>query len=479
MMKEKTAEQVWNGCLEIIKDNVNPQNFKTWFEPIKPVKISNNVLTIQVPSQFFYEWIEEHYITLIKKVIRKELGAEGRLEYNIIMDNASGKTETPITFKLPNINTNLKNPHVSMPLDIGNNPIKNPFVIPGLKKVQVESQLNPNYSFDNFVEGDCNRLARSAGYAVAQKPGGNAFNPLLIYGGVGLGKTHLAQAIGIEVKKNYPNKTVLFVQSEKFITQFLESIRNNNQNDFMHFYQMIDVLIIDDVQYFAGKEKTQDVFFHIFNHLHQLGKQIILTADRAPVDIQGIEQRLLSRFKWGLSADLQAPGLETRIAILDKKVYNEGIQLPKEVNEYLAYSITTNVRELEGALISLLAQSSLNKKTITLELAKAMIDKFVKSTAREVSIDYIQKVVCDYFDLAIDTMKSKTRKREVVQARQIAMYFAKSMTKSSLATIGMHCGGKDHATVLHACRTVNNLMDTDKRFKAYIEELEKKISITS
>lgn len=479
MMKEKTAEQVWNGCLEIIKDNVNPQNFKTWFEPIKPVKISNNVLTIQVPSQFFYEWIEEHYITLIKKVIRKELGPEGRLEYNIIMDNASGKTETPITFKLPNINTNLKNPSVSMPIDIGSNPIKNPFVIPGLKKVQVESQLNPNYSFENFVEGDCNRLARSAGYAVAQKPGGNAFNPLLIYGGVGLGKTHLAQAIGIEVKKNYPNKTVLFVQSEKFITQFLESIRNNNQNDFMHFYQMIDVLIIDDVQYFAGKEKTQDVFFHIFNHLHQLGKQIILTADRAPVDIQGIEQRLLSRFKWGLSADLQAPGLETRIAILDKKVYNEGIQLPKEVNEYLAYSITTNVRELEGALISLLAQSSLNKKTITLELAKTMIDKFVKSTAREVSIDYIQKVVCDYFDLAIDTMKSKTRKREVVQARQIAMYFAKSMTKSSLATIGMHCGGKDHATVLHACRTVNNLMDTDKRFKAYIEELEKKISITN
>lgn len=479
MMKEKTADQVWNGCLEIIKDNVSPQNFNTWFEPIKPVKISNNVLTIQVPSQFFYEWIEEHYITLIKKVIKKELGPEGRLEYNIIMDNASGKTETPITFKLPNISTNLKNPSVAMPIDMGTSPIKNPFVIPGLKKVQVESQLNPNYSFENFVEGDCNRLARSAGYAVAQKPGGNAFNPLLIYGGVGLGKTHLAQAIGIEVKKNYPNKTVLFVQSEKFITQFLESIRNNNQNDFIHFYQMIDVLIIDDVQYFAGKEKTQDVFFHIFNHLHQLGKQIILTADRAPVDIQGIEQRLLSRFKWGLSADLQPPGLETRIAILDKKVYNEGIQLPKEVNEYLAYSITTNVRELEGALISLLAQSSLNKKTITLDLAKTMIDKFVKSTAREVSIDYIQKVVCDYFDLAIDTMKSKTRKREVVQARQIAMYFAKSMTKSSLATIGMHCGGKDHATVLHACRTVNNLMDTDKRFKAYIEELEKKISITN
>jgi chromosomal replication initiator protein len=240
---------------------------------------------------------------------------------------------------------------------------------------------------------------------------------------------------------------------------------------------MIDVLIIDDVQFFAGKDKTQDVFFHIFNHLHQTGKQLVLTADKPPVEMQGMEQRLLSRFKWGLSADLQIPGLETRIAILEKKLYIDGIELPREVVEYLAYSITTNIRELEGAYISLLAQASLNKKAITLDLAKQMIDKFVKNTAREVSIDYIQKVVCDYFDLPIELLKSKTRKREVVQARQIAMYFAKSMTKSSLATIGMHCGGKDHATVLHACRTVNNLMDTDKRFRAYIEELEKKLSI--
>ncbi|MBL7883339.1 MAG: chromosomal replication initiator protein DnaA, partial [Bacteroidia bacterium] len=300
---------------------------------------------------------------------------------------------------------------------------------------------------------------------------------LLIYGGVGLGKTHLAHSIGIQIKNEFPNKTVLYVSSEKFTQQYIDSVRNNNQNDFVHFYQMIDVLIIDDVQYFAGKEKTQDVFFHIFNHLHQTGKQIILTADKPPVELQGFEQRLLSRFKWGLAADLQTPGLETRIAILEKKLYSDGIDLPKEVVEYLAYSITTNVRELEGALISLLAQSSMNKKAITLELAKQMIDKFVKNTAREVSIDYIQKVVCDYFDLPIELLKSKTRKREVVQARQIAMYFAKSMTKSSLATIGLHCGGKDHATVLHACRTVNNLMDTDKRFKVYIDELNKKISI--
>jgi chromosomal replication initiator protein len=474
---DKTYVKVWENCLEIIKDNVSSQSFKTWFEPIKPVKLSGNVLTIQVPSQFFYEWLEEHYITLLKKTIKKELGSEGRLEYSIVMENSFNTTK-PYTVKVPTSSRKeLKNPSVSMPIDLSNNAIRNPFIIPGLKKVNVESQLNPNYAFDTFVEGDCNRLARSAGFAVANKPGGTAFNPLLIYGGVGLGKTHLAHAIGIQIKNNFPNKTVLYVSSEKFTHQFIDAVRNNNQNDFVHFYQMIDVLIIDDVQFFAGKDKTQDVFFHIFNHLHQTGKQLVLTSDKPPVEMQGMEQRLLSRFKWGLSADLQVPNLETRIAILEKKIYADGIELPKEVIEYLAYSITTNVRELEGALISLIAQSSLNKKSITLDLAKSMIDKFVKNTAREVSIDYIQKVVCDYFDLPIELLKSKTRKREVVQARQIAMYFAKNMTKSSLATIGMHCGGKDHATVLHACRTVNNLMDTDKRFRSYIEELEKKISI--
>ncbi len=475
---EKAFTKVWESCLGIIKDNVSSQSFKTWFEPIKPIKLSSNVLTIQVPSQFFYEWLEEHYITLLKKTIKKELGSEGRLEYSIIMENNYNNSSKPYTVKIPTTNKKeLKNPSVSMPIDLNQNSIRNPFIIPGLKKVNVESQLNANYSFENLVEGDCNRLARSAGFAVASKPGGTAFNPLLIYGGVGLGKTHLAHAIGIQIKNEFPNKTVLYVSSEKFTQQYIDSVRNNNQNDFVHFYQMIDVLIIDDVQYFAGKEKTQDVFFHIFNHLHQTGKQLVLTADKAPVELQGFEQRLLSRFKWGLAADLQTPGLETRIAILEKKVYADGLDLPKEVIEYLAYSITTNVRELEGALISLLAQSSMNKKAITMELAKQMIDKFVKNTAREVSIDYIQKVVCDYFDLPLELLKSKTRKREVVQARQIAMYFAKSMTKSSLATIGLHCGGKDHATVLHACRTVNNLMDTDKRFKNYIEELNKKISI--
>ncbi len=478
-MKRNHVE-VWENCLQVIKDNIHYQSFKTWFEPIKPLKIENNVLTIQVPSQFFYEWLEEHYISLLKKTIKKELGTEGRLEYSIIMDN-SVNSKNPYSIKVPTSNIkDTMNPMVNMPIDLNkgkSRDIPNPFIIPGLKKIKVQSQLVDSYSFDNFVEGDCNRLARSAGYAVAESPGKTSFNPLYIYSNVGLGKTHLGHAIGLQVKHNYPNQTVLYVTTEQFIQQYIESVRNNNQNDFVHFYQMIDVLIVDDIQFLSGKEKTQDVFFHIFNHLHQKSKQIIITSDKPPVEMKGMEPRLLSRFKWGLAADLQMPDLETRIAILQKRVYNDGIEIPYEVLEYLAYSITNNVRELEGALISIMAQSSLNKKAITLDLARNMIDKFVKSTTREISIDYIQKVVCDYFNLPVDIINSKTRKREIVQARQLAMYFSKKHTKSSLATIGLHCGNKDHATVLHACRTINNLVETDKQFRTYVEELDKKIKL--
>ncbi|MCF8217613.1 MAG: chromosomal replication initiator protein DnaA [Bacteroidales bacterium] len=472
-------KEIWARCLKVIKDNVNYQSYKTWFEPIKPLRFVDNVLTIQVPSQFFYEWLEEHYINLLKKTIRKELGTSGRLEYSIIMDNSIHNNNKPYTVNMPTSNKNAtKNPSVSMPLDLNSKnskEIPNPFIIPGIKKIKVNSQLNENYSFDNFIEGDCNRLARSAGYAVGQNPGKTAFNPLFIYSKVGLGKTHLANSIGLQVKDNFPDKTVLYVSSEQFLNQFIDSVRNNNQNDFIHFYQMIDTLIIDDIQFLAGKEKTQDVFFHIFNHLHQKGKQLVITSDKAPVEIQGMKPRLLSRFKWGLAADLQVPDLETRMAILEKKLYSEGVDIPDEVVEYLAYSITTNIRELEGALISILAQSSLNKKSITLDLARQMIDKYVKNTSREISIDYIQKIISDYFNIPVEMIVSKTRKREIVQARQLAMYFSKRYTKSSLATIGLHCGNKDHATVLHACKTVTNLVDTDKQFNNYVSELDKKI----
>jgi chromosomal replication initiator protein len=477
---KKSCTEVWNNCLNVIRDNIPSQSFKTWFEPIKAVKLKDSVITVQVPSQFFYEFLEEHYITLLKKTIKKELGPEGRLEYNIIMDNSYGHN-SPVTVRAPMSNKKaVRNPSVSIPVDInkgGSRDIPNPFIIPGLRKININSNLMENKSFENFVEGDCNRLARSAGYAVASNPGKTAFNPLLLYCSVGLGKTHLSHAIGIQVKNNFPEKIVLYVPCDVFINQYIDSVKNNTVNDFIHFYQMIDVLIIDDIQWLAGKESTQNAFFHIFNYLHQKGSQIVVTSDKAPVDMKGMEPRLLSRFKWGLSADLQPPDFETRVAIIDKKLYNDGVEMPRDVVEYLAYSITTSVRELEGALISLLAQSSLNKKPINLELAKQIIDKFVKNNTREISIDYIQKVVCDYFSISIDTLNSKTRKREIVQARQLSMYFSKRLTKSSLASIGIHCGNKDHATVLHACRTVNNLIETDKQFKVYVDEIEKKIKL--
>ncbi len=471
-----TAISVWNNCLAFIHDNIQPQAFKTWFEPIKPIKLADNALSIQVPSKFFYEWLEEHYVKLLKVALTKELGETAKLVYIIKMENTYGNRE-PFTEKIPSSNrSNVSTQEMDVPIKSKNPELKNPFVIPGIRNIKIESQLNPNYSFENFLEGDSNRLARSAGMAVANKPGGTSFNPLLVFGGVGLGKTHLAHAIGVEIKDKYPERTVLYISAEKFTQQYIESVKKNTRNDFIHFYQLIDVLIIDDVQFLSGKSGTQDVFFHIFNHLHQNGKQVILTSDKAPVDMQDIEQRLLSRFKWGLSAELQNPDFETRISILRNKLYRDGVEMPDDIVEYVAKHIKTNIRELEGAIISLIAQSSFNKKEVTLELAQQVVEKFVKNTKREVSIDYIQKVVSDYFEMDVATLQSKTRKRHIVQARQLAMFFAKKFTKASLASIGSQIGKRDHATVLHACKTVDNLAETDKQFRKYIEDLTKKFS---
>ena len=472
-----TADSVWKNCLSFIKDNIQPQAYKTWFEPIVAIKLSDLSLSIQVPSKFFYEWLEEHYVKILKVALTKELGDHAKLVYIIKMENTYGNYQ-PFTEKIPSVNRSaIKSQQANIPLKNKNPQLKNPFVIPGIRNVKIESQLNPVYSFENFLEGDSNRLARNAGIAVANKPGGTSFNPLLIFGGVGLGKTHLAHSIGVDVKDKYPEKTVLYISAEKFTQQYIESVKKNNRNDFIHFYQIIDVLIIDDVQFLSGKSGTQDVFFHIFNHLHQNGKQVILTSDKAPVDMQDIEQRLLSRFKWGLSAELQKPDFETRVSIVKNKLYRDGVEMSDEVIDYIAKNIKTNVRELEGAIISLIAQSSFNKKEITIGLAKEIVEKFVKNTKREVSIDYIQKVVSDYFQMDIDTLQSKTRKRHIVQARQLAMFFAKKFTKASLASIGSQIGQRDHATVLHACKTVDNLSSTDKQFRKYVEDLTKKLSV--
>jgi chromosomal replication initiator protein len=475
---EKAFEKVWINCLDIIKDIVEWQHFQTWFEPIKPVALKEKVLTIQVPSQFFYEYLEEHYVSLLAKTLKRELGKEARLEYRIMVDSGNSKNK-PLTVDVPGQGyKSYSSNEMDFPLVI-NNPVKNPFVIPGLKKMQIDPQLNQAYTFEAFIEGDCNRVARRAGKTVAEKPGTTSFNPLVIYGGVGLGKTHLAQAIGNEVKRLHSNKVVLYVSSEKFINQFIDHGRNGAINDFIHFYQLIDVLIIDDVQFFNRAEKSQDAFFSIFNHLHQSGKQLILTSDKPPKDLEGVQERLLSRFRWGLSADLQVPDYDTKIEILEKKMKNDGLEMPREVIKYIAYNINSNVRELEGALISLLAQSSLNKREIDLELAKKVLRNFVKSSSKEITIDTIQKMVCEYFDVPYDKLLQKTRKREIVQARQITMFLAKAFTKNSLKTIGEHFGGRDHTTVIHSCQTVKDLMDTDSLFKESVLELQQKVHLAA
>ena len=444
------------------------QSFRTWFEPIKPVRLENNALTIQVPNKFFYEWLEEHYVALLKTTIRHELGDKGRLEYQILMSNGRKKAKKEV----------LQNKESYSPgmIDIQN--VKNPFVIPGIKKLKVDPKLNPTYTFDTLIEGDCNRLARSAGLAIAKKPGTTSFNPLVIFGDVGLGKTHLAQAVGNEVMTKFPDKSVLYVSSEEFTNQIIQSIKNNAVNDFVNFYQLIDVLIVDDIQFLANKQKTQEIFFHIFNQIHQSGRQIILTSDRPPKDLDGMEERLISRFKWGLSADLQIPDLETRMAILESKMNREGVEIPADVLEFICYNIKNNIRELEGVLVSLIAQSSLNRREIDMGLAKEVIKNFVTQLNKEITVEFIQSLVADHFEVGVDKLQGKTRKRQVVIARQLSMYLAKNLTDKSLKAIGETFGGRDHSTVIYSCKTVQDLMETDLILKDTVSELEKKIRLS-
>ena len=466
-MKNSTHIQVWNNCLHIIKDVIPPTSFNTWFAPIKAIGLEGSTFTIEVPSEFFREYLEEHYIEYISKALKREIGEQARLVYKVKVVQGGA-----ITYPYQKQNE-IKNKPVPFPRNESRQNI-NPFIIPGLQQLNIDPQLNPNYCFTNFIEGDCNKLGRAAGLTISLKPGNNAFNPLFLYGGPGLGKTHLAQAIGIEIKEKYPEKIVLYVSANRFQTQYMDAVNVKNKlTDFLHFYQMIDVLIIDDVQEFAEKPGTQNAFFHIFNHLHQQGKQLILTSDRAPVDLKGLEQRLLSRFKWGLSAELTVPTLNTRLEILKDKCFRDGIEIPINILNFLANRIIGNIREIEGTLISLIAHATLTKEKITLELAEKLTDKIVSNNNPEISIKKIQKTVCEYFGIAPDVLISKTRKREIVQARQIAMYLGRSLTANSLTAIGSQIGAKDHATVLHACNTVQDLISTDRAFKQYVADIEK------
>ena len=517
----QSADRVWSDCLDVIRDNVSQQSFNTWFEPLEAQSLEQEddlkKLTIQLPSRFYYEWLEEHYFSLLRKTVTKVLGPDGRLFYDIVieqddpddpeqgasmqlparqMDGDSSPSSTdggspsapdrsaPSPSAEPDRGApdpapQGRSPDESAEEEAPDPPVQNPFAIPGIQEKEIDSQLNESYTFERFIEGDCNQLARSAAWAISQEPGGTSFNPYLVYGGVGLGKTHLIQAVGNYVTDQSTDKTVLYVSSERFTTEFVQSIQRNRISEFSMFYRQVDVLIVDDVQFFSGKEKTQEEFFHIFNALHQAGKQIVLSADRPPREIDGIEERLLSRFQWGLSADVQPPGLETRIAILQRKAEDDGIDLDQDVIEFIAHNIQSNIRELEGALIRLLAHATLHQRELDLALAKDVLHDLVQDEQVNLTIDEIQRIVCEYMDIEEDRVRGKTRKREVVRARQIAMYFCKQFTQNSLKTIGLHFGGRDHSTVIHANNTVEDQMETDDQFRSTVEDIERKIELRS
>ena len=449
----------WKACLLKIKENVSMMTYNTWFLPIKPVELNNLNLKVQIPSQFFWEWIDEHFNALINKSITEVLGKEAKLTYIIAEERSSTEREEIVSVKNGiQLNSAEKNK----------------------PKHNIESNLNPRYTFDNFIKGEGNQLARAAAGAISDNPGGTSFNPLFLYGGVGLGKTHLIQAIGNQIVKNYPDKKVIYLSSDIFTVEFVESIQSNKVNEFSNFYRSMDVLIIDDIQFLIGKEKTQDLFFHIFNTLHQSRKQIILSSDKPPKDLKGLDERLISRFQWGLTADIQPPELETRIAILKRKAETYGMSVSNEILEYIASNITSNIRELEGCLIKLLANVSLNSQEITFELAKKTVKEIATDRkTTNINIETITKVVCEHLGVAENKIRDKTRKKEIVLARQLAMFLSKELTLSSLKTIGLHFGGRDHSTVIHACNAIEEYKTKDDSFNRIIEELRDKIEFST
>jgi len=446
---------IWSQTLSLIKENLNEQTFITWFKPITPINLVDKKLTVQIPSQFFYEFIETHYSELIERSLQQTIGDSAEILYSVVMNN---KTEV----------NNKENAQIhSKPIKTDNNG-------------KFATQLNDRYIFENFVEGSNNQFARAAAVAVSKSPGKTTFNPLVIYGGVGLGKTHLIQAVGNSIlHNNGANLKVFYVSSEKFTVEFIDAIQNNRAKDFSKDYRNVDVLLVDDIQFFTNKERTQEEFFHTFNTLYQNGSQIVLTSDRPPKELKGIEERLISRFQWGLVADIQPPDLETRIAILQKKAEENALKLPQEIIEIFATNITSNIRELEGSLIRLMAQSSLQGKDVTIDLAKGVLKDLSLGAKRNLSIEEIQRIVCDHFKIPEDLIRAKNRKKEVALARQISMYLSKIMTNHSLKTIGLHFGGRDHSTVVHAIQTIEQSRKKDKAIKDNLTALERKIELAS
>lgn len=462
---KKDCRFLWNNCLDVIRDNIPEPAFNTWFEPIVPLKYEDHVLTVQVPSQFFYEYLEDKYLDLIQQTLYREIGEGTILNYRILVETESNTAvelrgeSKPFVGKDKNVSKKIVS-KVPSPFD-------------RVETSEFDSQINSKYSFLNFFEGESNRLARTAAEAVANNPAKTAFNPLFVHGHSGVGKTHLCHAIGSKVEELYPEKKVLYISAHLFKVQFTDARRFNTINDFINFYQSIDVLIIDDIHELSGLEKTQNTFFHIFNHLHQNNKQLVMTSDCPPMDMQGMEERLLTRFRWGLTTKLERPDKDLRRKILQNKVLSDGLSIPSNVIDFISENVTENVRDLEGIVVSLMAHSIINNREIDMNLARRVVEQSIKFERKRITVQKIQDTVSEFFDIKKELIQSTSRKREIVQARQVTMYFIKKHTELSLSQIGAQVGKRNHATVLHACNTVKNFYEVDKAFRSDIEEIEK------
>lgn len=465
-MDISSTHKLWANCLRVVQDNIPEAAFKTWFLPIVPLSYDNKVFTIQVPSQFFYEYLEDKFVDLLKTTLHREIGQDTILQYRILMENT---TNTVVDYRADAKSLVAE----KSPAKLANK-IPSPF-----QKVvadDFESQLNPKYSFDNFFEGESNKLARTVGDTISKNPGKTAFNPLFVHGSSGVGKTHLCHAVGTRIKELYPEKRVLYVSAHLFKVQYADAGRYNTTNDFINFYQGIDVLMIDDIHELAGIEKTQNTLFHIFNHLHQNNKQLILTSDKSPSELMGVEERLLTRFRWGLTTKVEHPDKSLRLKILQNKILHDGLSIPDDVVDYIAENVTDNARDLEGIIVSIMAHSLVYNKEIDLPLARRVIGQAIKKIeAKKITINAIESVVCDFYNIKNELIHTASRKRQIVQARQVTMYLSKAYTEMSLAQIGSLIGKKNHATVLHACKTVKQQMEVDKIFREEIAEIEKKL----
>lgn len=459
------AKSVWGKCCDLIAAHITQEEYQNLFEPLIAESFVDGKLILTLPSYYFYELLERRYVPVLRDALNRVVGEHATLEYSILVDPQQGVSQHHELSPSPARPA----PQAAQPSKGIQSPFQN-------KAAQVpdfitDNQLQENYTFENFIEGECNRLARSAGLAVSQKPGLKNFNPLFLYGSVGLGKTHLVQAIGNRIKTVEPGRFVLYVSCEKFTDQFMEALRNNQVQNFTNYYNTVDVLIIDDVHHLSGKTQTQEIFFSIFNSLYLANKQIIMTSDRQPKEIATLTDRLESRMTWGLMADIQQPDYETKVAIIRQKMYKDGVEIPKEVVSFIAESVEKSIRELESVINGVIFEAFLDKTDVNIELAKRAMNRIFQRI-ESMDIDFIKEQVASYFKIPVEDLEGIGRKKEIVYARQIAMYMAKNFTKSSLKAIGKQFGDRDHTTVMHALDKVNKELESNEGLKKAIEEIK-------